>query len=161
MTTNKGGSSNTYPFQTKAQIKARIAESDAFVCECVQILQARQTASEQETGTTSVKNRAGWMSSHAVPMGKLAAKLTAGEDLTADEVSKSRDAVGHYSKQLAAAFRDAACAVAVFSGARPAVVALGCGEVSIQGLLPLVQGLFAVLDRLGAYMGVRNEEAPR
>jgi hypothetical protein len=59
------------------------------------------------------------------------------------------------------AFRDAACAVAVFSGARPAVVALGCGEVSIQGLLPLVQGLFAVLDRLGAYMGVRNEEAPR
>ena len=105
MTTN----SNTYPFKTKAQIKADIATSDAFVCECVQVIQARQTASEQETGTTSVKNRAGWMSSHAVPMGKIAAKLAEGEDLTAEELSKSREACGHYSKQLAAAFRDAAC----------------------------------------------------
>jgi hypothetical protein len=105
MTTN----SNTYPFKTKAQIKARIANEDSFVCECVLVIQGRQTASEQETGTTSVKNRAGWMSSHAVPMGKIAAKLAEGEDLTADELSKSREACGHYSKQLAAAFRDAAC----------------------------------------------------
>ena len=111
MTTNenKGGHQNNYPFVTKAQIKTRIAESDAFVCECVQILQARQTACEQETGTTSVKNRAGWMSSHAVPLGKIAGKLAAGEDLTADETAKARDAVGHYTKQLAAAYRDAAC----------------------------------------------------
>ncbi len=52
-------------------------------------------------------------------------------------------------------FRDAAAAIAVFTGARPAVVALGAGEVTIGGLLSLVQGLFAVLDRLGAYMAVK------
>jgi hypothetical protein len=51
-------------------------------------------------------------------------------------------------------FASAAAAVAVFSGARPAVVALGSGEVSIRGFLPLVQGLFAVLDRLGDYLAV-------
>jgi hypothetical protein len=42
----------------------------------------------------------------------------------------------------------------VLSGKRQAVVALGSGEVRIGGLLPLVQGLFAVLDRLSWYMGV-------
>lgn len=55
-------------------------------------------------------------------------------------------------------FRDAAAAIAVLTGARQAVVALGAREVTIGGLLPLVQGLFAVLDRLGAYMAVKNEE---
>jgi len=39
-------------------------------------------------------------------------------------------------------------AIDVLSGKRQAVVALGSGEVHIEGLLPLVQGLFAVLDRL-------------
>jgi len=42
----------------------------------------------------------------------------------------------------------------VLSGKRQAVVALGSGEVHIEGLLPLVQGLFAVLDRLSWYLGV-------
>ena len=45
-------------------------------------------------------------------------------------------------------------AIAVLSGKRQAVVALGSGEVTIAGLLPLVQGLFAVLDRLSWYLGV-------
>jgi hypothetical protein len=54
-------------------------------------------------------------------------------------------------------FRDSAAAVAVFSGERPAVVALGAGEVTIRGFLPLIQGLFAVLDRLGAYLAVDSK----
>lgn len=45
-------------------------------------------------------------------------------------------------------------AIDVLSGKRQAVVALGSGEVHIEGLLPLVQGLFAVLDRLSWYLGV-------
>jgi len=45
-------------------------------------------------------------------------------------------------------------AVEILSGERQAVVALGSGQVRIEGLLPLVQGLFAVLDRLSWYMGV-------
>jgi hypothetical protein len=45
-------------------------------------------------------------------------------------------------------------ALAVLSGKRQAVVALGAGEVSIRGLLPLVQGLFGVLDRLAHFLAV-------
>jgi hypothetical protein len=55
-------------------------------------------------------------------------------------------------------FRDAAAAVSVFSGKRPAVLALGSGEVAIGGLIPLVQGLFAVLDRLGDYLAVKHSK---
>lgn len=49
-------------------------------------------------------------------------------------------------------------AVAVLSGRRQAAVALGAGEVAIAGLLPLVQGLFSVLDRLSWYLGVEVGE---
>jgi hypothetical protein len=58
-------------------------------------------------------------------------------------------------------FRDSDSAVAVFSGRRPAALALGFGEVSLQGLLPLVQGLFVVLDRLGEYLAVGSKENAR
>lgn len=51
-------------------------------------------------------------------------------------------------------FSDYQSAIKVLSGKRQAVVALGFGEVKIEGLLPLVQGLFAVLDRLSWYLGV-------
>jgi len=51
-------------------------------------------------------------------------------------------------------FADYKSAIEVLSGKRQAVVALGSGEVRIEGLLPLVQGLFAVLDRLSWYLGV-------
>ena len=57
------------------------------------------------------------------------------------------------------AFRDAAAAIAVFTGKRPAVLALGSGEVVISGRIAIVQGLFAVLDRLGDYLAVRAGEA--
>lgn len=58
------------------------------------------------------------------------------------------------------AFSSPEAAVTVLSGKRQAVVALGAGEVAIAGLLPLVQGLFAVLDRLSWYLAipVRKEE---
>jgi hypothetical protein len=57
------------------------------------------------------------------------------------------------------AFADPASALAVLSGRRAAVVALGAGEVTVTGLLPLVQGMFGVLDRLGEYLavGVKKE----
>jgi hypothetical protein len=45
-------------------------------------------------------------------------------------------------------------ALAVLSGKRQAVVALGAGEVAIRGLLPLVQGLFGILDRMAEYLAV-------
>jgi hypothetical protein len=60
------------------------------------------------------------------------------------------------------AFSDPAAALAVLSGRRSAVVALGAGEVTVNGLLPLVQGMFGVLDRLGEYLAVSvKKEAAR
>ena len=55
-------------------------------------------------------------------------------------------------------FRDAETAIGVFAGGRPAILALADGGVSIRGYLPLIQGLFAILDRLGEYMAVKVEE---
>ncbi len=52
-------------------------------------------------------------------------------------------------------FSSPEAALAVLSGRRPAVVALGSGEVILRGLLPLVQGLFGVMDRLSDLLAVR------
>lgn len=52
-------------------------------------------------------------------------------------------------------FADPSAALAVLSGRRPAVVALGSGEVTVNGLLPLVQGMFGILDRVSDYLAVK------
>jgi len=64
-----------------------------------------------------------------------------------DEVSEN--------PQVRLIFKDPSAAVAVFTGRRPAVIALGSGEVVMEGLLPLIQGLFSVLDRLSEYLAVQ------
>jgi len=56
------------------------------------------------------------------------------------------------------AFRDPGAAVAVLSGKKSAVTALGACEASIRGLVPLVQGLFAVLDRASRYLAVKADK---
>lgn len=56
------------------------------------------------------------------------------------------------------AFRDPGAAVAVLSGKKSAVTALGACEASIRGLVPLVQGLFAVLDRASGYLAVKADK---
>ena len=100
---------NLYPFVTKSALKARISEDDSFVLECAQIMQSRQTAHEAATETTLLRNRQGWMSSHAVRGGRLVRKSSE-EGLDAAEFSQLRDMVSHYSKQLASHFRQAAIA---------------------------------------------------
>lgn len=56
------------------------------------------------------------------------------------------------------AFRDPGAAVAVLSGKKSAITALGACEASIRGLVPLVQGLFAVLDRASRYLAVKADK---
>ena len=106
MTTNT--SSKLYPFTTKAQIAALIASSDEYMLQGLCQLHTWQTEHEQETKTTEVKNRRGFMSSHAVNGSKLAEKVKAGETLTAEETDKARSIVGRYTRQLAVASREAA-----------------------------------------------------
>jgi len=100
---------NLYPFLTKSVLKARISEDDSFMLECAQIMQSRQTAHEAATETTLLRNRAGWMSSHAVRGGRLVRKASE-EGLDQTETSQLRDMVSRYSKQLASHFRQAAIA---------------------------------------------------
>jgi hypothetical protein len=99
----------SYPFLTKSAIKARIEGDDVFMLECLAVLYSRQTSHEQDTKSTQDRNRKGFMSSHAVNASTLAVKA-AGEGLTETEVSKARDIVSHYTKQLASHFRQEAIA---------------------------------------------------
>jgi hypothetical protein len=92
---------------TKAQIKARIEGDRSFMLQCLAVLYSRQTSHEQDTKTTRDRNRKGFMSSHAVNASTLAVKA-AGEGLTEEETADARALVGHYSKQLASHFRQAA-----------------------------------------------------
>lgn len=101
MSTNN---SNLYPFMTKAQIKARIAEDTKFALHCLSVMDGRQTTGEREVKGTIVKNRAGWMSSHAKRGTELAALAAAGT-IDLDQVELARALVSHYTKQLAAHFR--------------------------------------------------------
>ncbi len=99
----------SYPFATKAQILA--SQSDFSVClEHNEQLFAAQTAEEQDAKDTRVKNRRGYMSSHAVVGSTLALKARAGEELTPEEQDKIRSIVCRYGKQLAAMAREEAIA---------------------------------------------------
>ncbi len=99
-----------YPFESKAQIAAKIESSDEYMLLGLCQLHTWQTEHEQETKTTEEKNRRGFMSSHAVNGSKLAEKVKAGETLTGEEIAKARSIVCRYTRQLAVASREASLA---------------------------------------------------
>jgi len=101
---------NSYPFRSKAQIAAALAESAPFRLECLGILFDRQTAYEQSSETTLNRNRQGFMSSHAVHGCRIAKKMRAGEELTAEDLDRVATIVPRYTRQLAEHFRHEAVA---------------------------------------------------
>lgn len=94
----------SYPFVTKAQLKARLQDF-TFCCEAMVILFDRQTAFEQETSSTLNKNRRGFMSSHAVHGTRIAKALRAGEAVAEEDVARVMAIAPRYTKQLADHFR--------------------------------------------------------
>jgi hypothetical protein len=100
---------------------------------------------------------------HHIPDGSVAVEALGAFSIGLKKTGRRIEVLGTTptSPNARLTFRDASSAVAVFSGARPAVVALGAGEVAIKGLLPLIQGLFAVLDRLGDYLAVNSKGGSR
>ncbi len=136
--TTTNTSANLYPFLTKAQIKERL-ESDAdFRKQTMVILYTLQTEFEQSTDQTLNKNRQGFMSSHAVNGSKVARKLKAGEELTAEDWAKVDSIAPRYSRQLAVFFRAKAIAeqpalqavAALFSAAPKAEIAPAAVEAA-------------------------------
>lgn len=107
---SKGGHDNNYPFLTKAQIAERLGDDPGFVQQAIGILYANQTSHEREVRSTEVKNRAGFMSSHAVTGSKLAEKLLSGEGWTQGDEDKARSIASRYTRQLACHFREEAIA---------------------------------------------------
>lgn len=105
---SKGGHDNNYPFLTKAQIADRIGSDAGFVRQAIGILYANQTSHEREVRSTEVKNRAGFMSSHAVTGSKLAEKLLSGAGWTQEDEDKARAIASRYTRQLACHFREEA-----------------------------------------------------
>lgn len=74
------------------------------------------------------------------------------------EPTSAEDGLAGGRPDAVLAFQNPEAAVAVLSGKRSAVVALGSLEASIRGLVPLVQSLFAVLDRASQYLAVKAEK---
>lgn len=98
----------SYPFLTKAQIAANIANDFQFACLVITTLYDRQTTFEQETKSTLNKNRRGFMSSHAVNGTKVALKIKAGEALLPEDQAHVDAIAPRYTKQMADHFRAAA-----------------------------------------------------
>lgn len=103
---SKGGHDNNYPFMTKAQIADRIGNDAGFVQQAIGILYANQTSHERELRNTEVKNRVGFMSSHAVVGCLLAEKLLNGSAWTQEDADKARAIASRYTRQLALHFRE-------------------------------------------------------
>ncbi len=101
---------NLYPFVTKAQIKAQLDGDADYRKQAMVILFTLQTEHEQNTETTLNKNRQGFMSSHAVHGTRVAKKIKAGEELTAEDLGHVDAIAPRYSRQLAVYFRARAIA---------------------------------------------------
>ena len=104
-TSNATVSQNLYPFISKAQIVTRLAEEPGFRLETMVILWTLQTTHEQATDTTLNRNKAGFMSSHAVHGGRIARKILAGEELSSEDMARVDSIAPRYSRQLACYFR--------------------------------------------------------
>jgi aspartate/tyrosine/aromatic aminotransferase len=96
---------NLYPFVSKAQLKARLVAEPDFRKEAVVILFALQTEYEQNTASTLDRNRRGFMSSHSVHGTRIAKKILAGEELSAEDWGHVDAIAPRYSRQLAVYFR--------------------------------------------------------
>ena len=101
---------NRYPFQTKATIAARIADDFDYACAAIVKLFEKQTEYEQETSTTLVRNKAGFMSSHAVHGSRIARVLKLGETLSDEDRARVENIAPRYTKQLARFAREDALA---------------------------------------------------
>jgi hypothetical protein len=96
---------NNYPFTTKSSIKSQLDTSPEYRREVMVLLYQLQTYHEKSTNSTLVRNRVGFMSSHAVNGSKIAKKLLAGETLTDEETAKMDAIAPRYSRQLAVHYR--------------------------------------------------------
>jgi hypothetical protein len=102
--------SNLYPFMTKATIVAKLADSETFRNQAMIILLNLQTAHEQSVNETIVKNRQGFMSSHAVHGTRIAKALVQGAELSDEDRARVSSIAPRYSRQLAVHFRAQAIA---------------------------------------------------
>lgn len=120
-------------------------------------LRARLLAEAALRGLVEVGSHDPWLAerlAHA-PSGSLAFECPGAFSLGLEKGPEGLRALGEQVRPSARlSFADPATAVEVLGGRLPAVLALAEGRVRIGGLLPLVQALFAVLDRLGDYTAV-------
>jgi hypothetical protein len=92
--------SNLYPFLTRAQVQERLTDPTFRHTAMVMLFQ-KQTEHEQATSTTVLKNRVGFMSSHAVHGTRIAKALLAGETLSDEDEGRVCSIAPRYSRQIA------------------------------------------------------------
>lgn len=106
MKTTTVSSQNLFPFTTKNQIKARLEESAEYRRGAIVLLFNKQTAYEQDTSTTLLRNKVGFMSSHAVHGSRIAKLIIAGEELSSEDQARVDVIAPRYSRQLACFARE-------------------------------------------------------
>lgn len=99
-----------YPFKTKAQIAGELAGSFEARCQAIVTIWRCQTQHEQERKVTEVKNRVGFMSSHAVNGSRVAEKLVSGAALDEKDAALVDAIAPRYCRQLAVLAREEAIA---------------------------------------------------
>ena len=99
---------NPYPFMTKSEVGARLAEDREFRQSCLLTIFNRQTVVEQDSLQTTDKNARGFMSSHSVNGSIIAKKILNGEELSPEDDAKLQGIICKYTKQLANHFREIA-----------------------------------------------------
>lgn len=104
------GPKPAYPFRSKKAIKTQLDTDFNFRCAVMVLLFQWQTAHEQATSSTLNRNRAGFMSSHAVWGSRVARKLLSGADLNAEDIEKIDTIAPRYSRQVSVHEREMALA---------------------------------------------------
>lgn len=85
---------NSYPFETKKSIKARLDSDPTYRCEAMVIV--HNAKSNRAEGTVG-----GFMSSHMAKGTKVAQKIISGDNLTTEDWEVINRVAPMYSKQLA------------------------------------------------------------
>ena len=132
-TTTVSSSANLYPFVSRKQIQARLAEDATFRQEVIVMLYTKQTEYEQSTSTTLLRNKVGFMSSHAVHGSRIAKAVMAGETLNAEDLVRVDSIAPRYSRQIASFMRADAIKANPALQAVAKIFSAGLNEDDLQG----------------------------
>ena len=97
------------------------------------------------------------MKSAAIPEGAIIVLVKGSEDLSGTIIQNNKTMTFHRGADPGKAnaileFSDVSVCYGVLTGSLAAMAELGSGRVMLKGKIPMIQGLFPLLDRFGELM---------